>query len=48
MSEHSVLKRAKGDAWLGGFANLLRHENSRWWRTRRCPQSDPGRPQPAM
>ena len=35
MSEHSVLQRVKGDAWLGGFANLLRHESSRWWRTRR-------------
>lgn len=35
MSEHSALQRVEEKAWRSGFANLLRHENSRWWRTRR-------------
>ena len=35
MSESHVLQSVTERGWRSGFANLLRHENSRWWHARR-------------
>jgi ABC-2 type transport system permease protein len=35
MSANSTLQPVNEHGWRRGFANLLRHENSTWWRTRR-------------
>jgi ABC-2 type transport system permease protein len=35
MSESHVLQSVSERGWRSGFANLVRHENSCWWRARR-------------
>lgn len=35
MSANSIFQAVSEQGWRRGFANLLRHENSTWWRTRR-------------
>lgn len=35
MSESHLLQSVNERGWWSGFVNLLRHENSRWWRAHR-------------